>query len=516
MHLQIVMEPPAKRIRLSPASRDPDSDLARLEPGNEELEEARAQNDQRLKSLFEGIFEKYGRDFSDIGDEVDLRTGEIVVNKGHLIGMRQEDDIGIDVRGLLGSDEGESEELEEQGVRERSVSSSQDGGDSDWMGDNNTTETSQLFGKLVAQGIVYDSSEGIESFEDGTEKVAVGIEDDTDTAEHPLGTDISVATDRHEYTNKLRAVADIGPQSLSSPRQELEPIEKNKVQNGSIEPMWQLPEIDAKFSTPVPKRQIPQSSQSPWSRPRSASPPDAGSLWALPSLGRRPKTDLPKEKKPARPKAKRGGKKSIARDWSFAQLGDGSESDDPLQEDVLTSSIAKSGFGSKERSSVTPTPTVEDKIDSKDWKYADTRGQSRSPIIILDDESTEDQNVSALIPHQPSEEIQKSIGVSYPIDKRQLETHIISPSIKNANRQKTSPKRDNVPSTPKTSKACLLLTPLQSQHLLVDNFDDDNDNDDDSRSGISSIHIEATPASKHKHHARDRHSRVGGGTSDRY
>ncbi|OKL57000.1 hypothetical protein UA08_07712 [Talaromyces atroroseus] len=86
------MERPSKRQRLSlgeSADRTGDFDL----------ETARARNDQRLKSLFEGIFEKYGRDFSDIGDEIDLRTGEIVVNKGHVLHMEHEDDTG-DLPGL--------------------------------------------------------------------------------------------------------------------------------------------------------------------------------------------------------------------------------------------------------------------------------------------------------------------------------------------------------------------------------------------------------------------------------
>ncbi|KAI9818963.1 MAG: hypothetical protein M1832_004131 [Thelocarpon impressellum] len=55
----------------------------------------RAANDQRLKSRFEEIFQKYGNDFTDLGDEIDLKTGEIVVNKGHLEDMRDELDTGV-------------------------------------------------------------------------------------------------------------------------------------------------------------------------------------------------------------------------------------------------------------------------------------------------------------------------------------------------------------------------------------------------------------------------------------
>ena len=79
------METPRKRRR---GSSYEDSSL--------ELDELRARNDLKLKSTFESIFEKYSQDFSGVGDEIDFETGEIVVNNGHLLGMRDEVDIGYD------------------------------------------------------------------------------------------------------------------------------------------------------------------------------------------------------------------------------------------------------------------------------------------------------------------------------------------------------------------------------------------------------------------------------------
>jgi Centromere protein Scm3 len=79
------MEPPLKRPRLS---------MFADEPGNTELDQARAQNDLALKSRFESIFAKYSQDFTDIGDEIDLNTGEILVDNGHLEFMQHEKDIG--------------------------------------------------------------------------------------------------------------------------------------------------------------------------------------------------------------------------------------------------------------------------------------------------------------------------------------------------------------------------------------------------------------------------------------
>ncbi|KAL8785480.1 MAG: hypothetical protein Q9195_008623 [Heterodermia aff. obscurata] len=66
----------------------------RYDDPDAELYEKRARNDLHLKSRFEAIFEKFGKDFSEVADEIDMETGTIVVNKGHLVGMAHEQDIG--------------------------------------------------------------------------------------------------------------------------------------------------------------------------------------------------------------------------------------------------------------------------------------------------------------------------------------------------------------------------------------------------------------------------------------
>jgi hypothetical protein len=40
------------------------------------------------------LFSKYGQDYSGVGDEIDLETGDIIVNNGHIEGMRHERDTG--------------------------------------------------------------------------------------------------------------------------------------------------------------------------------------------------------------------------------------------------------------------------------------------------------------------------------------------------------------------------------------------------------------------------------------
>ncbi|KAL2201803.1 hypothetical protein CC79DRAFT_1361574 [Sarocladium strictum] len=115
------MESPAKRRRIDRSwESDEDDDLSfqpqeassQRDPGYQ-LEIERAHADNRFQSAMAHIFEKYGRDFEGVGDEIDMMTGEIVVNNGHLKNMRNEADVGT------GMVPGEDEEVEgdEGGLR---------------------------------------------------------------------------------------------------------------------------------------------------------------------------------------------------------------------------------------------------------------------------------------------------------------------------------------------------------------------------------------------------------------
>lgn len=86
----------AKPNKQDPSKDDPTYQLA--------LERAYA--DQRFKATMNHIFDKYGRDFDGIGDEIDLETGEIVVNNGHIRNMRNEADVGDGSTEMLEEDEG--------------------------------------------------------------------------------------------------------------------------------------------------------------------------------------------------------------------------------------------------------------------------------------------------------------------------------------------------------------------------------------------------------------------------
>ncbi|KAL8707293.1 MAG: hypothetical protein Q9220_007654 [cf. Caloplaca sp. 1 TL-2023] len=61
-----------------------------------DLQERRARNDRKLKSTFESIFEKYSKDFSDVGDVINFTKDEVVldIDNGYIRNMRDEKDPG--------------------------------------------------------------------------------------------------------------------------------------------------------------------------------------------------------------------------------------------------------------------------------------------------------------------------------------------------------------------------------------------------------------------------------------
>ncbi|KAL7939660.1 hypothetical protein V8C35DRAFT_287298 [Trichoderma chlorosporum] len=117
------MEPPAKRRRMSQwlldkENADQDDDELAFRPfevkakrdPDYKLSVERAFADQRFQATMAHIFEKYGRDFEGIGDEIDLETGEIVVNNGHVRNMRDEGDVGDGQGGDLADGEDDEDE----------------------------------------------------------------------------------------------------------------------------------------------------------------------------------------------------------------------------------------------------------------------------------------------------------------------------------------------------------------------------------------------------------------------
>ncbi|KAJ5528130.1 hypothetical protein N7513_012289 [Penicillium frequentans] len=259
------MERPAKRQRLSMPSGSPEEVTEEWD-----LQAARAQNDMRLKSIFEGIFSKYGKDFTDVGDEIDLQTGKIVVDNGHLSGMREEVDIGEErARAWLYEDDLSEDDAEEHGIDERQEPSMQS----------------------HSQDEVPCSS---------------GADDQTasawaSTAHHQLA----------EIDNKPVL------ESYNAP----DPFENDR----PLDPVWQAPELPAFFSTPTAETKRKGGKHLHQGLALYGACLDEGVHVQ--------KSNPNQRRKKSRFRAKRKYHSSpVAHDWSFAATPDGDESDDPLQE----------------------------------------------------------------------------------------------------------------------------------------------------------------------------------------
>ena len=100
------MEPPTKKRRHDSSSHkdaqdEEDDDELSSHPQELKIRRdpdiqfalKRANANQKLHATMAHIIEKYSRDFEGIGDEIDMATGEIVVDNGHLSNMRDEGDV---------------------------------------------------------------------------------------------------------------------------------------------------------------------------------------------------------------------------------------------------------------------------------------------------------------------------------------------------------------------------------------------------------------------------------------
>jgi hypothetical protein len=286
--MQDNMERPAKRPCLSYTPDDGEE-----VPPEFDLPAARAQNDSRLKSLFEGIFAKYSQDFTDIGDEIDLQTGDIVVDNGHLLGMRGEDDAGDHLRSWLPQGDLDGPE------------------DPDADDDNDTKEEEDEFFSMAS------SPGGRSSNAPREESPSKQLQTDMDTSLDFVFTFKASGTAGHSPTTKEEHVF-----------HPTDPIPASKPQD----PLWAVPELPPSFSTPTTETRKSNVGFSPPAR--SQSPPGSGSVWAV-RKPRKPRTETKPKATPSkrRPAAKRKYHSSpVTHDWSFAAVPDGNESDDPLQD----------------------------------------------------------------------------------------------------------------------------------------------------------------------------------------
>lgn len=347
-----------------------------------DLIQARNQNDQRLKSVFENIFAKYEKDFTDVGDEIDLNTEKIVVDNGHILEMKRKGGSGGSGGGEGDAkskreqeqeqEEGQDQEQngigmlplfdEEDGPDETGqVSSSTAGGGFDEAVAGLTTsddEGEKFTGLTASRPGVQSASltEGLVLRENGNAHVHNGYgnddddddDDDKRSVDSLLDTAYSIGNDSEPVTANINALDTNGihtpaKENPSTPKPRTSVQNNHQDDQGTVDPIWRVPDLPVCLSTPTLKR-------SPKGLPsavRSASPQGVSSLWALPAKPRG-NTDVGKKhrkEKPtststpapsstsSKPSAKRKLNLSpLVRDWKFAELPDGNESDDPLQE----------------------------------------------------------------------------------------------------------------------------------------------------------------------------------------
>ncbi|KAH8429974.1 Myb-like DNA-binding domain protein [Aspergillus melleus] len=354
------MEPPSKRPRLSFAAQDEDGADDADDADDVDLQEARFQNDQRLKSIFEGIFQKYEKDFTEVGDEIDLQTGNIIVNNGHLQGMDDERDTG-EKESDEEEGEGEGPWLFGPGTHWSAEEPNPPGPDEEGNTVNGTTsyvETRdgdeepgyrEIFssrqrrqGSPILRPGLEETREEPET-QDEAANTDLGADDDRSSVDSLLDTALDVQNNlRDSLAKRARKGAEEQQKAISAAET---PVQSDRKPGHNlsepVESLWRVPEINANFSTPTWHRSRPKPAIQ---AARSESPPDAGSIWALPGRSRR-STVSAKKRSPKKPGAGQRSRKAasspVVFDWSFAETPDGNESDDPLQEEVQPSPTPK-------------------------------------------------------------------------------------------------------------------------------------------------------------------------------
>jgi hypothetical protein len=243
---------------------DPDADL----------QQRRARLDYKLKSTFEAIFEKYGQDFEGVGDEIDLETGEIVVNNGHLIEMQDERDAGDTSRRNLVRDYTEEPE-EMNGVPSSSL------GETEVLDDEDDEEGEEEEEVLSEDEEMMEDDMILRGFAKANRFVQASPE---------LGPSRAVIPPRREprppsvahpavrgntLPSKTDILAQFGPQLGP---QILDFVSLQQVPNDShVEPAWRAPELPS--FAPAKRPVVRRATLAPEIE-RSPSPEASKSIWA--------------------------------------------------------------------------------------------------------------------------------------------------------------------------------------------------------------------------------------------
>jgi len=246
------------------------------ESSDVELNHKRARHDLHLKSRFEEIFQKYEKDFSETADEIDLETGEIVVNNGHLAAMVDEFDLG-----------------KSASHQQPDAWNTADDLGTDWI--NSEEEDIAAFSVFDSSTQAMTSSVQLrsETAADSTEPFQ-DYSSDRLTPRHGEQQSRLHRTDRRSHrqlqysspTNGCQVQSNIADDNTEGPYQAV------RLDRLALESAWQAPPLPEDRSRSFDHPELPSTSADESEGRRSPSPP-VGSLWA-PMAGRgRPRRDGP-------------------------------------------------------------------------------------------------------------------------------------------------------------------------------------------------------------------------------
>lgn len=252
------------------------------ESSDVDLNHKRARHDLRLKSRFEKIFQKYEKDFSETADEIDLETGEIVVNNGHLAAMVDEFDLGQDPKSTSCQQPdvwNTADDLGSQGT--------------DWI--NNEEEDIRALSAFNGTTQAMSSSVDLRSETAAdSSKPFKNYSSDRLTPRHDEQAPRARTTDRRGHqklqlsssTNGYNVQSNIADNNTEGLCQATRP------DRPALESAWQAPPLPEDRSRSFVHPELPSTSSDESQGRRSPSPP-RGSLWA-PMAGRgRPRRDGP-------------------------------------------------------------------------------------------------------------------------------------------------------------------------------------------------------------------------------
>jgi hypothetical protein len=267
-----------------------DNDFIVDDPGynpDEELQQKRAQLDFKLKSTFEAIFEKYGKDFDGVGDEIDLRTGEILVDNGHLAEMQDERDAGDRRAGgnLLRALTVEPESV--AGSFTESVTENSGEEDEGDDAQNDILDVADLSdGDMLEDDMILRGCEDFkpDSFVDGATETKVPTfrnESESEVPQSDASHPNSKVTSFPSYNELVKSFGpEVAPEIVNI-------IARQQAQDDShIEPAWRAPSIPL---APAGKRPTLRTYVPQLEIERTPSPELSESVWALPKGRGRPK-----------------------------------------------------------------------------------------------------------------------------------------------------------------------------------------------------------------------------------